>query len=223
MASPFATPEPFKDAAAMSADASSLKIAKTTVLFDIEHPPSCVGQARQPHRASGPKTERACRRTPGCLNPRPESPKKGSKKAQAEPEHFLRSVEYRYCGARPHSQATKWSAPHVLLMPWPGTAAAYPGAPRRDRARRADPGGTRRAGTANAGSAHCGGPRCDSPRTTRAPRPPRSRRSSTASSLYSGGPGWARRTWLGHMSARRENRSRRPFLPGSPPPTVPRP
>ena len=38
MASPFATPEPFKEAAAMSADASSLKIAKTTVLFDMNIP-----------------------------------------------------------------------------------------------------------------------------------------------------------------------------------------
>src|SRR5215471_16744208 len=41
MASPFATPVSFKDAAAMSATASSLKIARTTVLFDMNIPFRC--------------------------------------------------------------------------------------------------------------------------------------------------------------------------------------
>jgi hypothetical protein len=38
MASFFATPESFKDSAAVSAAASLLKIAKTTVLFDMNIP-----------------------------------------------------------------------------------------------------------------------------------------------------------------------------------------
>src|SRR5580692_6545461 len=46
MASLFATPESFKDSAAVSAAASLLKIPKTTVLFDIYVPIlSCIGQA----------------------------------------------------------------------------------------------------------------------------------------------------------------------------------
>ena len=45
MASWCATPESFSEAAAVSADASSWKIAKTTVLFAMSVP-SCVGRAR---------------------------------------------------------------------------------------------------------------------------------------------------------------------------------
>jgi hypothetical protein len=44
VASPFATPESFRAAAAASADPSLLKMAKTTVLFDMNIP-SCTGQA----------------------------------------------------------------------------------------------------------------------------------------------------------------------------------
>jgi hypothetical protein len=45
MASPRATPESFREVAAVSADASSLKMAKTTVLFDMRVS-SLVDQAR---------------------------------------------------------------------------------------------------------------------------------------------------------------------------------
>jgi hypothetical protein len=49
MASLFATPESFKDSAAESAAASVLKIAKTTVLFDMNIP--FLAQARRNSRA----------------------------------------------------------------------------------------------------------------------------------------------------------------------------
>src|SRR5262252_6460721 len=52
IASPFATPDSFREAAAASADISSLKIAKTTVLFDMSppfrFPRSCERSRRLP-------------------------------------------------------------------------------------------------------------------------------------------------------------------------------
>ena len=86
--------------------------------------------------------------------------------------------------------AGRLAAPHLLVPPDAGTAGARPGAPRRDRARRAGPRRPRRPGPRPRGDAHRRRRCCGSPRTTRTRRSPRSRRSWTAPLRYPG------RAWL---------------------------